>query len=418
MSPITRLPTETLTDIFLATCEDTLEVGDPSAVPMVIIQVLERSHNRTLHIQFGAGEQGGLLPVSLKVLAILATQSHRWGHLELSCSPSHLALLDVIRDRIPVLVHLSIDLVHSDSVDFGHIDAFASAPQLKRVQFVGFYGAQIPLVPYNQLTDFVDIRLYANLSIHNQYLAILQQAQHIQNFIARYTVDGPSIVTAPNPPILCDSICAFTASEGALFRSVVLPNLERVSVDPGWAPYLHEGPVIADLEAVPALLSMITKSQCQTTLTHILMEDTLLTEDLIGIARLAPALDEWRFSWTEWSRSNHGPLEQLIKGLAEQTTTDEGKATFNLLPVLTGLHISIHDLDDIVAVYFVGEILASTMEARLGAMGTSGRPFGVTVECSLFYIQRRLLVCREAGHLCSITLSGRDVLEDEDSYFD
>ncbi|KAK0430292.1 hypothetical protein EV421DRAFT_1744233 [Armillaria borealis] len=174
-------------------------------------------------------------------------------------------------------------------------------------------------------------------------------------------------------PILCPSIHIFTASNCSLIRSVILPNLEQVSV-PGWVPDWFEEPVVADAQVVSLLLFTIKRSQCQTTLMVI-----ILTEDVIGIARLAPALDKWVFSWQRWSNSYHDPLEQLIKEMAKKTITSIGETAFTLLPVLTSLCITVDYLqrDLTPMLYFVGELLANAIEAWLGTY------FGVVVSIGL-----------------------------------
>ncbi|PBK65543.1 hypothetical protein ARMSODRAFT_1022337 [Armillaria solidipes] len=417
---IDKLPTETLTEIFLATLDDdyAVEVGDAATLAMVIIQVcqcwrdigvndcpelwrrvsigmpldlrkfvhkdwknlvhkvLERSRNRTLHIEFSCGQEGNLRSIGLDVFNMLVAESHRWSCVELYCYPVHLASLQGVLDRIPLLVSIKISVLHES---FGVIPDvvgtfLGTAPLLKRVYFDGFLGSPIPNLHYHQLTEFVDVRFYVTDDIYRQYLAILKQAKHIQKFLTRYAECREPELAVAEPPILCPSIRVFTASHRSLIRSVILPNLEQVSV-PGWVPDWFEEPVIADAQVVPSLLSTIKRSQCQTTLTVISMKDTILTEDVIGIARLAPALDKWVFSWQRWSDSYHDPLEQLIKGMAEKTITGIGGTAFTLLPVLTSLRITVDCLrgDLTPRLYFVGEPLANAMEARLGTH------FGVVV---------------------------------------
>ncbi|KAK0234511.1 hypothetical protein EDD85DRAFT_792549 [Armillaria nabsnona] len=223
------------------------------------------------------------------------------------------------------------------------------------------------------------------------------------------------------PSHMCPSIHVFTASDHTLIRSVILPNLEQISV-PGWVTGWLEELVVADAQAVPSLLSMIKRSQCQTTLMVISMKDMIITEEIIGITKLAPALDKWVFLWQKWCSAYHDPLEKLINGMAEKTITSIDGTAFTLLPVLTTLNINMdyHPQGDCAPqLYFVGEPLASAMEAWLGThFGVVVRMVGWQDHCRPLWIfpnlspdiQCRLLVCQGAGNACSIGLSGFELL--------
>ncbi len=307
---------------------------------------------------------------------MLVAESHCWGCVELYCYPLHLTSLQGVLNRISLLISIKLSMLYEMfEVIPDVVGTFLkTAPLLKKVHFDGFPGSPIPNLHYHQLTKFVDIRHSVTDGIYCQYLAILKQAKHIQKFLTRYTNFHVPELVAAEPPILCPSICVFTASDCNLIRSVVLPNLEQVSV-PGWVPGLLEELVVADAQAVPSLLSMIKWSQCQTTLMVILMKDTIITEEIIGIAGLAPALDKWVFLWQRWCSSYHDPLEKLINGMAEKTITGIDGTAFTLLPVLTTFVVTVdYPQGDLTPhLYFVGEPLASAMEARLGTH------FGVVV---------------------------------------
>ncbi len=388
----------------------------------LVRKVLGRGHNRPLYIRFSCGQKGSLRSIGHEVFNMLVAESHRWGCVELYCYPLHLTSLQGVFNRIPLLVSIKLSVLYEMfEVIPDVVGTFLeTAPLLKKVHFDGFLGSPIPNLCYHQLTEFVDIRHSVTDGIYRQYLAILKQAKHIQKFLMRYTNFRVPELVAAEPPILCPSIRVFTASDCNLIRSVVLPNLEQVSV-PGWVLGLLEEPVVADAQAVPSLLSMIKWSQCQTTLTVISMKDTVITEEIIGIAGLAPALDKWVFSWQRWCSSYHHPLEKLIDGMAEKTITGIDGTAFTLLPVLTTFVVTVdYPQGDLTPhLYFVGEPLASAMEARLGTR------FGVVVRMAgwqEYYkplwvfpnltpdIQSRLLACRGAGNKCSIGLSGFELL--------
>ncbi len=310
----------------------------------LVKNVLECSQNCPLHIKIQCGEHGEYLEASLAVLSLLADQSHRWRHLEISCSPIHLAFLSIVRNRLSVLASLEIELL--DTTENRQIDTFEIAPQLKKVHFAGFYTTKLS-VSYNQLTEFVDNRLHADLAVYRQYLEILRQGNNVQKFVARYTLQNHLDTLPTTPPIVCPSIQAFHACQGPLFRSVILPNLKQVSLDPGEVPYHHEGPLVADLDALGGLLTMIRQSYCQNTLTVISMDDVWVTDDIIAIAKLAPILDEWSFSWTGWRHENNRPLNKLVQGLSQKAARNGGETvTFSLLPTLSHLKFTIYDMQD------------------------------------------------------------------------
>lgn len=242
----------------------------------------------------------------------------------------------------------------------------------------------------------------------------------------RYTLQNHLDTLPTSPPIICPSIQAFHACQGPLFWSVILPNLKQVSLDLGEVPYHHEGPLAADLDALGGLLTMIRQSYCQNTLTVISMDDIWVTDDIIAIAKLAPILDEWSFSWTGWRHENNGPLNTLVQGLSQKAASNGGETvTFSLLPTLSHLKFAIYNMQDYAALYLVGEILAETMEACLGWRSSSGKLFGMSVEgCvfSLFFpnlhpeVKCHLLASREFGHTCNLVLSNQDVLAGDDEF--
>ncbi len=279
---------------------------------------------------------------------------------------------------------------------------------------------------YHQLTEFIHIWYTLTDTVYYQYLVILEQAKDVQKFETRFIHFG---VTVAKPAIPCPSIHIFIASDSTLLRSVLLHNLTSVSV-PGWVPCFSDEPVAADPQIVPSLLSMLEQSQCQTTLTVIEMTETVLTEEIVGITRLALALDKWIFSWKRWSPSYHDPLDQLIKGLAEKTITGiSGETAFTLPLVLTSLHIRVDCKEGEIkpTLCFMGETLVNAMEAWLGTRfevvvrwegkpkyhGWHGppyhRPSWIFPNFSSD-IQNRLSICQDAGLQCSIGLSGFELL--------
>lgn len=127
--------------------------GCEEGMGMLGEKVLECSQNCPLCIKIQCGEYGEYLEASLTILSLLADQSHQWRHLEISCSPIHLAFLLIVRNRLSVLASLEIKLL--DTMENRHIDTFEIALQLKKVHFAGFYTTKLS-VSYNQLTEFVD----------------------------------------------------------------------------------------------------------------------------------------------------------------------------------------------------------------------------------------------------------------------
>ncbi|SJL06235.1 uncharacterized protein ARMOST_09571 [Armillaria ostoyae] len=428
-APIHGLPRETLCEIFLTFAQDpvySLSVGEWDEPAMIIRQVCQEWHTllQGRDEEVGSPHSAGSGEVrEAPSLYQPPPHGNRYGYPHRSSHHyhCHVESLSGIRNHIPLLENLAIKFLE-EPLRIPPVIVFDNAPCLTSIAFTAFYNSPVPSIPFHQLTDFSDTRLSADGQVHHQHLQILEEATALRRFAARYVcVDHAAHIIA-KPPLVCQSISHFSACEGALIRSVVLPNVSQIHVDPGWAPYLEDEHVLADLDIVPALVVLLKSSQCQHTLTKLVMEDTYITDNILDIAELTPVLDEWHFTWTDSMQYINSPLQKLVEALAHTETTISGTTTFTILPDLSLLKVSVIDWRNYLPIDFVGEPLANTMEARLGQRGWSGTPFGVWVDGLVggihfprltYQVATRLRECVAQGHQCELTLSDLHVLEQD-----
>ncbi|KAK0441243.1 uncharacterized protein EV420DRAFT_1485702 [Desarmillaria tabescens] len=343
LSPIRRIPSKILSEIFFHTQEEyhqvfvvsspswmlswvckswqmvvvncsefwcNLDVHSPKATEKatsLLRTAISRAKERklVLSLRFSSGSDSDVI----SLLDILMESSDRWFAVDLELPAGFFPNLAPIRGRLDSLERLSLDFQGNMSLD-GHIDAFEVVPRLKSVTILGIENMMIPLPP-SHLSDFHNDRLFGDDALNAYFLDIIRNAPHLHRFRVGHqntAIDGAFGVT---PRFLHPNIHVLHACEGSFLRSLILPQLEHMSLETS-AWNLPCPP-----NSLLGLHDLLQHSCCSLRSLHI-VNLWPLEAILLDILQLTPHLEDFHFSIDGWEDDSNTVMQTIISHMSDK----------------------------------------------------------------------------------------------------
>ncbi|KAG7448292.1 uncharacterized protein BT62DRAFT_763485 [Guyanagaster necrorhizus] len=158
---------------------------------------------------------------------------------------------------------------------------------------------------------------------------MIQWCPNLQTFHMQLICSPPLAPVSLTPPFR-SSLRDLTACEGPIFRSVILPQLEKIHV-------VSSGDEICHDDALPGLLSLLQRSQCS--LVSLELTNVIFTDIIFDILHCIPHINTLKLSTRCWATGYDRIFKALIDRLASHPSTQQ-----SFLPLLRNLHITINDV--------------------------------------------------------------------------
>ncbi|PBK58801.1 hypothetical protein ARMSODRAFT_983555 [Armillaria solidipes] len=97
--------------------------------------------------------------------------------------------------------------------------------------------------------------------------------------------------------------------------AVTVPTLERLFVEPGFVSWTDFTDTDLEPDTLFLVLSLLLRSQCQSTLREIGFRNVRLTAHIIDVLQLCPALDKIQFTFQYWQKFLDADFGALLREL-------------------------------------------------------------------------------------------------------
>ncbi|KAK0447881.1 uncharacterized protein EV420DRAFT_1712846 [Desarmillaria tabescens] len=277
----------------------------------------------------------------LKCFQLLMKQSYRWRHIYFDMPERFYDMLSPIQGHIPLLESLHLTLGDETSIlmrDPWTEIAFAQAPSLKTVKFIGLSRSVNSNLPFSQIISFSDTRPYKGHELTRHLLSVLRDFPQLRSFeylssdFRRYT--DPFFVL--DPRVRNPGVHTLSACDCSFLRSLELPSLKEMELTTGTANYNldTEMNVFCPPGALESLKVLIYNSDCA--LTKLTIAHARMNSNLIDILELSRTLSELNIQIRAWTAlADDDVLRAVVSSLAE--TDDHGR--HRVIPYLRSLSI-------------------------------------------------------------------------------
>lgn len=211
---------------------------------------------------------------------------------------------------------------------------------------------------------------------------------------------------AVEPPVECPGVRVFAASQGALFRSVMLPSVHSIIIESKSPDGILD---ITDGDFLPAMYDFVIRSQCYMTLQQLSIYDTRITYyaifDILTELRYLMTL---ALGFTRWYEACDAVVHDIIIALSA-TVGEDVIGPYCVAPVLLRLVVTTSEpFDDgqgsigFVCVHFVDMV-----EGRCSRLTGHAGKFSVMVKVGSPFLDfprmsdeviMCLVECRQMGH--------------------
>ncbi len=201
-----------------------------------------------------------------------------------------------------------------------------------------------------------------------------------------------------------------------MIDSVTLPALHALLMESGFiGSFEHNYPELDPL-TLSSIKNMLVQSQCQNTLRTVEFCRITLTNDILAIIQLSPALDAILLEVSGWETEANLVFQHLLAEL-ECTNSD---STLSCVPSLSLLTLHVKYTPRQLMLSFYQDDLVDVMESRLSSLPDMRFSLSILIENNdaLFVSLKpnsraRLVQSRKNGSVCTFTIG--DVIDEHDS---
>ncbi|KIK60874.1 hypothetical protein GYMLUDRAFT_244030 [Collybiopsis luxurians FD-317 M1] len=393
LAPISRLPTEILTEIFLIHCEAakgyttsvtsgvwpltyvsrewrSLALSLPVLWSDITIGVIENPAKNQLALLNTALTRSGSQPLTIHAFFSWATGSeddiNGFGMYEFEVPqtkskippwPSEKQLSEAMvkaivphsnrwktaeievlynLSRLLVPIHGRLDslekLVFSGDVD-DHPHIFNIAPRLRDIQF-GNTPSDPFLIPWKQLTRFHESQWNPTFDPLPRFIGILLRNPQLEDFGVSYQGGrsrGDWHLTHSN-------LKALSCSDERLIRYLTLPKLEKLHLQ---AVFMNKCPP----GMVPAFRDLLTRSGCASNMRVLRLQDVVLNHEIFNLLKVTPNLAELNFTFARWVTTYEGFMKELVQRMSNWGKRKEKQGKPVLIPKLELFTIDIEAIN-------------------------------------------------------------------------
>ncbi|KAJ7249271.1 hypothetical protein C8J57DRAFT_1723875 [Mycena rebaudengoi] len=259
-----------------------------------------KNHSLTVELKFPRpiGRRGSNLPEQL-IRAVVA-HSNRWKTAELQITNQIIPLFAPLHNHLALLTSLS--LMSFERVPGVGFPYARNAPRLTDVRLLSFAHQSLPL-PWATIRHFSESHHQVpggTRSALSTYVKLLQDNPELKTLELSYT---PGAIPASYKPTLTHSLRRLVASETSLIRSLTLPRLEELVIEP------------KDAGTMPALRALLVRSNC--TLRSLRLMHFTLDPDVLAVLANSTALRTLTIRLSGWAAPNRRTMDALMRKLAE-----------------------------------------------------------------------------------------------------
>ncbi|PBK59626.1 hypothetical protein ARMSODRAFT_982904 [Armillaria solidipes] len=324
--------------------------------------VLKRSATHPLDVLFKSSGREEYSEVSVVVLASLIGHSSRWRSADLQLNPSQMPWLERVRNECPRLLSCWVALLEPDLFFADGIQVFEYAPSLKTLAIYGLQPITALFLDVAGLTSFADTRDSIADFVLNEILGRVSLAASLTKLELHYFMvvgDFDSTKTHAISP----TVCEFGTCSKLLMDAFTLPALETLRVEPPSLPWPRPFALHMDREALVGIRDLLTRSRCQNTLRHILIQSVHLMDDILSILGLSPALDSLRVVSNDW----HSETDLVFQHLLLELRWVDSDGSLSCMPSLSLLAVTVESDDALhpITLTFLNDDFAYTLRARI-----------------------------------------------------
>ncbi|KAG7439898.1 uncharacterized protein BT62DRAFT_1013348 [Guyanagaster necrorhizus] len=288
------------------------------------------------------------LEVKSTIYQLAIAQSWRWEHLTITPDRDVLPFLsDIPGCQLNKLSHLTVHCHELRTPQ--HIDAFQDPPALRTVELLTNSAGDHFELPWNNIVAFFDYTYWGFPEHVRHVIDVIQQCANLQILHMQLLYFSPSEVVSITPPFR-SSLRDLTACQGAIFRSVILPQLEKIRVVPS-------ANALCPDDALPDLPSLLQCLQCS--LVSLELVDVIFTDIIFHILHCTPHINTLKLSTQCWATGYDRIFKALIDRLASHPSTQQ-----SFLPLLRNLHITIDDVFINIPCAFVDHVFFDMVSSR------------------------------------------------------
>ncbi|KAK0440375.1 hypothetical protein EV421DRAFT_1905516 [Armillaria borealis] len=356
--PISRIPVELTTKIFLCTKDGPLKVGDRESIVHIIASVcrgwrdiiqtgcpdlwraldldLRDRSKSDLEFRSPTIDVGVQAVASQEIFRLLIHEAARWQSASLWIDYHHLALLDGIRNSCPLLRAFSINLSQSGNLYSDNVRALEFAPVLELVSISGLPRGAVVFLDTSSLTEFEEHRSSIEANILDTWIALLPFAKKLSSVVMWY-----------------GDILRFSSGSIDIFDAMTLPKLALLSLS---TISEHVNPL-----TLTAAKRMLVRSNTSHTLWGLEIRNVPLTGDILSIFDLSPCLDQVILECDLWTPETDMIIRRLLTVKLAHYDKDGG---LTCTPHLSQLHLTIGHHPQPFSISFYNEGLVDMMELR------------------------------------------------------
>ncbi|PBK65067.1 hypothetical protein ARMSODRAFT_961375 [Armillaria solidipes] len=298
---------------------------------------------------------------------LMLAHSSRWRRVELVLSPPLLSRMSVIYGKVDCLEE--IYLCCSGDPNQENVNAFAIAPRLKFLHLEGMHQkAEISFSTTN-LVSFFDGSPFFGHDLTPRYLHDIASAPNLLSFSWHHHSHIPVSSPPYYPLVTHPTLKELSASSGKLLRSLRLPALTQMALRSGHQVF-DRVPVKCPPDALLELHDLLVRSQCS--LTILSLVDAGINEHLLAIIALCPHLRNLSIEFNEWTGEADPIMTTLVHQMSEIRAA-EGMYWHVLVPCLKRLKIKLTSVDE-VHFSFIDRQFVEMIALRVGSDSHNSSP--------------------------------------------
>ncbi|PBK62699.1 hypothetical protein ARMSODRAFT_1024676 [Armillaria solidipes] len=243
--------------------------------------------------------------------------------------------------------------------------AFEFAKSIQIFRTVGLGPATSVFLPASRLTQFADRQFRIECTTLEYIVAFLPLASNLVQVELYYVqiVGISSFCSNPRCTIL-PRVFFFQTGCITVIDSVTLPALHALLVESGFISSSEHDYSELDPLTLSSIKNMLVRSQCQNTLHTIEFHRITLTDDILAIIQLSPALDTMLLEISGWETEANLVFQRLLAELG--CTNSDG--TLSCIPSLSLLTLHVKYIPHHLILSFYQDDLVDTMESRVSSL--------------------------------------------------
>ncbi|KAJ3768935.1 hypothetical protein FB446DRAFT_749790 [Lentinula raphanica] len=238
---------------------------------------------------------------------------------------------------------------------------FSVAPKLRDVEFFNSDSSTLQL-PWTQFVRFHESQWNPRPDLLPRYLSILRQYPQLEDFGTEYEEFREGLLP---PPFTHHKLKALSCSDHRLMCCLTLPALQTLALKASW---MRSCPS----ETIPVARELMNRSRCASSLRVLRLGAIVLNRNVLDLLESTKGLTELNFTFERWKTSNDAFMKRLIQRMntCRKLKKSGGQV---LLPRLESFTIDIEAIGShewfTCDIQFIDEAYVDMVEARWKSFG-------------------------------------------------